>query len=170
MLRINNGFSYLVFGALLSLAITAQNLLVVAEAGANDGTCETTGGASCSGLMNSAFVFIKPHANTPQTQDLVKQSLTNAGITILSELEISGETIDKKKLLSDVKMQAAFRAFDKDGSNSISTEEIRKILGVGVNVTEEVWSQILSEVDGNGDGNIDYDEFKTMMLKLLSNT
>lgn len=54
---------------------------------------------SCSGLANAAFVFIKPHANTPETQALVKERLENAGISIKSEREIDGLTIDEKKLI-----------------------------------------------------------------------
>ena len=61
-------------------------------------TCDTAAG-TCAGLTNSAFVFIKPHANTPATQALVKETLTNAGITIVSEVEIKAEQIDKKKLI-----------------------------------------------------------------------
>jgi hypothetical protein len=40
---------------------------------------------------NSAFVFIKPHANTKSTQDLVKSTLVSKGITILSEGELTGK-------------------------------------------------------------------------------
>jgi hypothetical protein len=50
-------------------------------------------------LLNSAFVFVKPHANTPATQALVKEKLMDAGITILSETDIDGTTIDEKKLI-----------------------------------------------------------------------
>lgn len=92
MLNLNSKYSYLTIAAVLFLASTGNFV-----ASANDGTCEATG--SCSGLLNSAFVFIKPHANTPKTQALVKEALTKAGITILSESEISGETIDKDKLI-----------------------------------------------------------------------
>jgi hypothetical protein len=53
---------------------------------------------SCS-LKNSAFVFVKPHANTKATQDMVRQKLIEAGIEILSEKNISGSTIDEKKLI-----------------------------------------------------------------------
>ena len=58
---------------------------------------------SCSGLSNSAFVFIKPHANTPATQALVKERLTKAGIDIKFEGEIEGEKIDEKKLIDQVR-------------------------------------------------------------------
>lgn len=47
-------------------------------------------------LRNSAFVFVKPHANTQATRDLVHEKLTKAGISILSEMDIDGETIDKE--------------------------------------------------------------------------
>ncbi|KAL7578315.1 hypothetical protein ACA910_012726 [Epithemia clementina (nom. ined.)] len=50
-------------------------------------------------LLNSAFVFVKPHANTPATQELVRKKLTESGITIISEIDIDGATIDKKKLI-----------------------------------------------------------------------
>jgi hypothetical protein len=50
-------------------------------------------------LLNSAFVFVKPHANTAATQKLVKEKLTDAGIKILAETDIEGTTIDEKKLI-----------------------------------------------------------------------
>lgn len=50
-------------------------------------------------LNNSAFVFVKTHANTVATQELVRKKLTASGITIVSELDIDGTTIDKKKLI-----------------------------------------------------------------------
>lgn len=50
-------------------------------------------------LKNSAVVFIKPHANTEATRNLVKTKLLNAGLTIVSEREISGAEIDEKKLI-----------------------------------------------------------------------
>jgi hypothetical protein len=55
--------------------------------------------SSCAAVKNSAFVFVKPHANTPATQKLVQEKLTAAGCTILSEMDIDGQTIDKQKLI-----------------------------------------------------------------------
>lgn len=53
--------------------------------------------------------------------------------------------------------------FDKDKSGSISANEIKDVLGVGKNIDEKVWNDIVTEVDGNGDGEISFVEFKTMM-------
>ena len=76
-------------------------------------------------------------------------------------------TMDKRKLLTDEKLQFAFSMFDRDGGGSISATEIKDVLGVGKNIDEKVWNDIINEVDGNGDGEISFPEFKTMMQKVL---
>ncbi|CDW86359.1 UNKNOWN [Stylonychia lemnae] len=76
-------------------------------------------------------------------------------------------TMDKRKLLTNEKLEAAFNLFDKDGGGSISANEIKEVLGVGKNIDEKVWNEIITEVDANGDGEISFLEFKTMMQKLL---
>ena len=50
-------------------------------------------------LRNSAFVFIKPHANTPATRTFVKDKLIKAGIIIVSEVDIDGNVIDERQLI-----------------------------------------------------------------------
>jgi hypothetical protein len=60
---------------------------------------EPTTECAASSPKNSAFVFVKPHANTKPTQDFVRDKLLSSGLEILSESDISGETIDEKKLI-----------------------------------------------------------------------
>jgi len=48
---------------------------------------------------NSAFVFIKPHANNAETQKVVADTLTAKGITIVREGEFTGEEIDRDMLI-----------------------------------------------------------------------
>lgn len=76
-------------------------------------------------------------------------------------------TTDKKKLLTDDKLKMAFSVFDRDGGGSISNNEIKEVLGVGKNIDEKVWNEIIKEVDPNGDGEISFEEFKQMMSKLM---
>jgi len=57
--------------------------------------------------------------------------------------------------------------FDKDGGGSISVDEIREVLSVGQNLSDDIVNQIIKQVDENGDGEISYDEFAQMMLKNL---
>ena len=76
-------------------------------------------------------------------------------------------TVNRGNLLQDEKLLAAFRYYDKDGSGSISCEEIKNVLGVGKTISVEAWSNVVKEVDSNGDGEVSYEEFKAMMMKLL---
>jgi len=69
-------------------------------------------------------------------------------------------TTDKTKLLTDDKLKVAFNVFDRDGGGSISSSEIKEVLGIGKNIDERVWAEIVREVDPNGDGEISFDEFK----------
>ena len=76
-------------------------------------------------------------------------------------------SVNKKKLLTQEKLELAFNMFDKDNSGSISASEVKQVLGVGKNIEESLWREIINEVDTNGDGEISFEEFKTMMEKLL---
>lgn len=55
--------------------------------------------ASDEPLRNSAFVFIKPHANTPEVRNLARTVLASKSISIVREGELAGELIDKDKLI-----------------------------------------------------------------------
>ncbi|XP_022333553.1 neo-calmodulin-like [Crassostrea virginica] len=60
----------------------------------------------------------------------------------------------------------AFKLFDKDGNGSITVEELVAILkNLGQNPTDAEISDIVSEVDADGNGNIDFPEFLLMMSK-----
>lgn len=74
-------------------------------------------------------------------------------------------TLNEKNLLSNNKLQTAFKMFDKDGGGSISIEEIKQVLSFGQTLDEDVVQQIIKQVDANGDGEISYDEFAQMMLQ-----
>jgi hypothetical protein len=79
---------------LLIFAVTATLFTMQAKRG-NASSDKTT----CDSLKNSAFVFVKPHANTVATQKLVREKLQATGCTILSEIDIDGNTIDEQKLI-----------------------------------------------------------------------
>jgi len=55
--------------------------------------------AVVAALLNQAFVFIKPHAQTEAVQKCVKEGLEAKGITVTSEGEIKSEVISEKKLI-----------------------------------------------------------------------
>lgn len=52
-------------------------------------------------------------------------------------------TVNRGELLKDEKLKAAFDVYDKDGGGTISTDEIKLVLGVGQDISEDVWKQIV---------------------------
>lgn len=80
-------------------------------------------------------------------------------------------SLDKEKLLSKENIKIAFDMFDKDGSGYIDKNEIKQVLGGGSSQhSENVWSNILSEIDVNSDGKISFEEFSEVMYKLVEQT
>jgi len=53
---------------------------------------------------------------------------------------------------------------DKDHSGAISIKELKEALGV--NLSEADWKEIIAEADENGDGEISFEEFKNLMMKM----
>ncbi len=61
-------------------------------------------------------------------------------------------------------MRAAFSYFDKDGSGTISREELRLCLqSDDFTLKDDEIDNLLNGVDANDDGEVDYDEFIAMM-------
>lgn len=60
----------------------------------------------------------------------------------------------------------AFSLFDKDGSGSISQQELGVVLSnLGTRCTAAELSEMMNEVDQDGNGEIDFDEFVIMMAR-----
>lgn len=55
--------------------------------------------------------------------------------------------------------------FDKDGSGTISKDEIKEALG---GLDEKLVEEIIREVDQNNDGEISFEEFEKMMNKMTT--
>jgi len=76
--------------------------------------------------------------------------------------------MNEKQLTTNDKLQAAFKMFDKDGSGVISTDEIKEVLGFGGNMDKAAIDTIMKQVDENGDGQISFEEFVSMMKTVAS--
>jgi calcium-dependent protein kinase len=74
--------------------------------------------------------------------------------------------VNKVSLLTEENLKTAFLLFTKDESKLyISPMEFKGILGLQTKFSDKMWEGIIKEIDANGDGQIEYDEFKDMMLK-----
>jgi len=74
-------------------------------------------------------------------------------------------TMNETQLLSQEKLKAAFKMFDKDGSGTISKDEIKEAMG---QLDEKLVEEIIREVDEDGNGEISYEEFEKMMNKMAA--
>ena len=94
-----------------------------------------------------------------------KVDIDGSGFIDYSEWVVA--TINKERLLTREKLQAAFNLFDKDGGGTVSAHEIKEILCSGEDIDDEVWDRIVNEIDEDGNGEIDIEEFTLMMQKML---
>lgn len=78
-------------------------------------------------------------------------------------------TLKRSDMINTKKLKQAFTYFDKDASGKISLDELKEAMqGNGQDLDDDVFRDIMAEGDENGDGEIDFEEFKNMMKKLLS--
>jgi calcium-dependent protein kinase len=76
--------------------------------------------------------------------------------------------INKHNLLKDDKLEVTFKLFDKDGSGSITPEELKAILGLNSKYNDKVWNEIINQIEHNKQNEVTYEEFKNMMLKFIN--
>lgn len=74
--------------------------------------------------------------------------------------EFIAATTDWHKEISESNLKAAFQAFDLDANGQISFEEFMEVVGDDQISGQETWNEIIAQADVNGDGMIDFKEFR----------
>ena len=97
-------------------------------------------------------------------ESLKRADVSNSGS--IKYTEFIAATLDSQVYLKEEYLRAAFDMFDRDGSGKIDKDEICKLLhGEDLQklVSQDSIEKAIREVDQNGDGEIDFEEFKQMM-------
>ncbi|OMJ95726.1 hypothetical protein SteCoe_792 [Stentor coeruleus] len=75
--------------------------------------------------------------------------------------------LKKELLINNDTMDIAFKTFDIDNSGKITINELKEVLGL-IEIQDESVAKLIKKVDENGDGNIDINEFKNMMMQCMN--
>lgn len=137
--------------------------------------------------LKDLFVALDENGDGQLTLEELNAGLGQAGLaeaaaklaTIMDECDADGNgvidytefiaaTVDKKRVMQEDACWQAFRMFDLDNSGRIDKTELSKVLDQedvqeALHIDADSLKSILSEVDQDGDGEIDFDEFMTMM-------
>jgi calcium-dependent protein kinase len=97
----------------------------------------------------------------PINIDAIFAKIDADGNGFISYSEFVIATTNWTMILTEDRLEAAFDAFDKDNDGFISAEEIKDIF----KADDPLSQAIVTEVDLNTDGRIDFAEFKAMMLR-----
>ncbi|KAH0724185.1 hypothetical protein KY285_000051 [Solanum tuberosum] len=84
-------------------------------------------------------------------------------IDLCEFIELNTKNIDSDEVMENLK--DAFSVFDVDKNGSISAEELQKVMkSIGEECSLDECRKMIGGVDCDGDGMIDFEEFKVMMI------
>ncbi|CAD8049153.1 unnamed protein product [Paramecium primaurelia] len=107
--------------------------------------------------------YIQIQTDSKLAEDEVERILQMIDINRSGQIDFSEfcmAAMNQEKLLSVQRVEQAFKIFDQNGDGFISKQELEAIMG---DLGDDVWNQILTDCDNNGDGQISYEEFVKML-------
>ena len=75
--------------------------------------------------------------------------------------------IDKKLLKNKKELELTFEFLDKDKNGEISVEELKEVFGVESVEDEKILVDLMKSIDTDFDGQISFEEYYNMMLKII---
>lgn len=88
---------------------------------------------------------IKINQDSQITQVILRKKNNNS--------EFVTAVINKDTLLTEERLEKAFKLFDQDSSGKISINELKEIFGKG-KLTDQDWKTLIKDADENGDGEV----------------
>lgn len=133
-------------------------------------------------MLKEQYIAVAKDINKPINLQMLQQLTKNLGVNvstqelqqILSEMDEDGngtiefdefvEAMKKKTKESELEMKDAFKVLDRNKNGYISPGDLKHLLlCIGENYSLEEIDQILKEIDEDGDGFINFQEFLKIM-------
>ena len=109
--------------------------------------------------------------NLEQEVDRVMNIIDVDGNGFIEYEEFLRASIDINKILTDENVKIVFQLFDANNTGKITPMELKKVMdNNAADVSDEVWAQIIDDIDLDKDGVISFYEFKEMLNKVKENT
>lgn len=110
------------------------------------------------------------HEEFPGDIEEILQGLDQDHSGSIDYNEFLASTLSQKEYLEEDLCKAAFRVFDVTGSGKITIDELKLVLSSPMmnpadRPKKDEYDELMNEVDENGDGEIDFDEFMKMMRR-----
>ncbi|KAI3744428.1 hypothetical protein L1987_57508 [Smallanthus sonchifolius] len=122
-------------------------------------------GKICASELGSIMGSLGHHPTAEELQNMIKEvDADGDGFIDLGEfIELNTKDIDSTEVLENLK--DAFAVFDVDKNGLITAEELLDVLkSLGDNCTITDSRKMIAGADRDGDGMINFDEFKDMMM------
>jgi len=107
----------------------------------------------------------------PPDLQQIMEDVDSDGSGVIDYTEFLAASLDKKVYMAEDVCWQAFRIFDRNGDGQISKDELKQMLGNDgkgdcnslAEQSARDLAEVMQEIDQNGDGNIDFQEFMAMM-------
>ena len=106
-----------------------------------------------------------------QEVDRVMNIIDVDGNGFIEYEEFLRASLDINKILTDDNVKIVFQLFDANNTGKITPMELKRVMDINTgDVSDEVWAQIIDDIDLDKDGVISFFEFKEMLNKVKENT
>ncbi|KAK7496326.1 hypothetical protein BaRGS_00012491 [Batillaria attramentaria] len=110
-------------------------------------------------VIAAIFIAMDEDGDHRLSREELKKGLDRFGIKDLSDTDAEAHPAADKR----AKLRRAFNEMDKDKNGSLSEDELYEGLRqAGINVSKSEVSKLATNLDKDGDGKIDFEEFVAM--------